>query len=439
MAVRVLIIGSGGREHAIAKACIRSRHNVELYCIGSSQNPGIYSLCKEYRAGSLTACEDIVQTALAWQIDFAIIGPETALEAGVANALESVSISCIGPKRELAKIETSKSYARDLLCSSSVPGIPRFHVFRTIEGVSELLTSMQEGFVIKADGLMSGKGVKVSGDHLPDISSALCYCEELIADNSPFVIEEKLSGVEFSLMSFTDGRTLAHMPVVQDYKRSYSGDRGPNTGGMGSISDANHSLPFLTEDDIMHARLINEASLKVLCGKVGERYIGILYGGFMATKNGVKLIEFNARFGDPESINVLGILETDFIDICQHLIEGTLAQLPVHFERIATVCKYAVPQGYPDHPVQGEKINVSGLPVGADVYFAGVDQRDDSIYETGSRTIAVLGKATTIPEASAIAETTISMISGPIFHREDIGTRELIDSRIATMQEIRGV
>ncbi|MBI2483789.1 phosphoribosylamine--glycine ligase [Candidatus Uhrbacteria bacterium] len=435
--MRVLIIGSGGREHAIAKALDRSRHDVEIYCIGLSHNPGIFALCNEYRVGSLTSPAEIVESAKAWRCDFVLIGPEASLECGVADALESAAIPCIGPKRKLAKIETSKSFARQLLFASSVPGIPRFQVFSDLHGVSDLLADLTDGYVIKADGLMSGKGVKVSGDHLPDTSAALRYCEELIAAGSAFLIEEKLQGVEFSLMSFTDGTTLAHMPAVQDYKRAFVGDSGPNTGGMGSISDADQSLPFLAASDIEHAKAINEASLKILCEYAGEPYTGILYGGFMATRDGVKLIEYNARFGDPESINALAVLQTDFIDICQHIIDGTLSRLPVRFERCATVCTYGVPEGYPYSPLKGGIIDVSLLPAGADVYFAGVDERDGMLYTTGSRTLAVLGKAPTIPQAAAIAERLIAAISGPIFHREDIGSEQLLKKRIETMNSLR--
>jgi len=408
-----------------------------LYCIGTSRNPGIQTVCGDYRVGSLTAAAEITEYAHSKKIDFAIIGPESALEAGVADALETVGIPCIGPKKSLARIETSKSYARDLLSSASLPGIPRYQVFHTMDGAVEMLADLQNGFVIKADGLMSGKGVKVSGDHLPDIPSALRYCEELMAAGSPFVIEEKCVGVEFSLMSFTDGITLAHMPAVQDYKRAFVNDEGPNTGGMGSISDATHSLPFLDGSDIQQARSINEASLRVLCDTVGQRYTGILYGGFMATRNGVKLIEFNARFGDPESINVLGILQTDFIEVCRHIIDGTLAQLPISFERAATVCKYAVPEGYPDNPMRGGSIDISALPKEADVYYAGVDEKDGVLYGTGSRTLAVLGKAPTIAQAADIAEEMISAIRGPFFHRPDIGSPELLGKRIDTMKILR--
>jgi len=144
------------------------------------------------------------------------------------------------------------------------------------------------------------------------------------------------------------------MPAVQDHKRAYEGDKGPNTGGMGTYSDANHGLPFLTDDDIAQAHAINISTAKALKDKFGEGYTGILYGGFMATVNGVKLIEYNARFGDPEAMNVLSLLETDFIDICVGIVEGTLDQVDVRFANKATVCKYAVPEGYPDSPVKGE-------------------------------------------------------------------------------------
>lgn len=437
MAMKVLIIGSGGREHAIAKACARSKHAVELFCIGSSLNPGIRDMCKEFIVDSTTHAEKIADTARQWKIDLAIIGPESSLESGVSDTLELAGVPCIGPKKKLARIETSKCYARDLLSDALLPGLVRYQVFHEMKGVPEFLHSLDGNYVIKADGLMSGKGVKVSGDHLQNVGEAIRYCEQLTALGSSFVIEEKLFGVEFSLMSFTDGYSLAHMPVVQDYKRALDHDQGPNTGGMGSITDFNHTLPFLLDDEVKLARSINEQSLRTLCSHESERYVGILYGGYMATKDGVKLIEFNARFGDPESINVLGCMQTDIIDVLTHCVEGTLSRLEVAFEPVATVCKYAVPNGYPDHPVKGEQIDISVLSPDADMYFAGIDERDGILYETGSRALAVLAKASTITEAGARAEAMIASVAGPVFHRTDIGTSDLLDARIAMMNSIR--
>jgi fusion protein PurCD len=252
-----------------------------------------------------------------------------------------------------------------------------------------------------------------------------------------FVIEEKFIGQEFSLMSFCDGDTLKHMPAVQDHKRAYEGDTGPNTGGMGTYSNANHSLPFLTDEDIDEAHAINMATARALKDKFDEGYKGVLYGGFMATADGVKLIEYNARFGDPEAMNVLPLLNTDFIEICNGIADGTLDQIDVQFQNKATVCKYAVPEGYPDSPVKGQPINLSKINNPGRLFYASVDIRDDQLVEAGSRTVAVVGVADTISEAENIAEKEISAVEGPLFHRNDIGTEQLVNKRIAHMESLR--
>ena len=160
-------------------------------------------------------------------------------------------------------------------------------------------------------------------------------------------------------MSYCDGNSLTHMPAVQDHKRAFEDDTGPNTGGMGTYSDSDHSLPFLDDNHIKAAKNINERTAKALKEKFGEGYKGVLYGGFIATIDGVYLIEYNARFGDPEAMNVLSILETDFVDICQSIIEERLHKIKINFSNQATVCKYAVPEGYPDNPVKNKQLDIS--------------------------------------------------------------------------------
>jgi len=268
-------------------------------------------------------------------------------------------------------------------------------------------------------------------------NDALAYCMELVDKGGEFVIEEKFIGQEFSLMSFCDGETLKHMPAVQDHKRAYEGDTGPNTGGMGTYSDADHSLPFLKDSDIQEAYTINIATAMALKDKFGEGYKGVLYGGFIATDSGVKLIEYNARFGDPEAMNVLPLLKSDFVDICMHIADGTLKNTDVQFQNKATVCKYAVPEGYPDNPVKGEPINVSSVKNSDGLFYASVDIKNGLLVEAGSRTVAVVGIADSIVEAEAIAEKEVSSVSGPLFHRSDIGTETVIQDRIDHMNSLR--
>jgi phosphoribosylamine--glycine ligase len=304
-------------------------------------------------------------------------------------------------------------------------------------GVKEFLSVLKDDYVVKYDGLAGGKGVKVSGDHLRSHEEALNYCHKLVNSGGKFVVEKKLVGEEFSLMSFCDGDTLKHMPIVQDHKRAYEGDTGPNTGGMGTYSDADHSLPFLTDEDIVQAQEINNATVKALKNKFADGYKGILYGGFMATATGVKLIEYNARLGDPEAMNVLSLLQSDFLTICQGIVNGTLDRVDVRFSNLATVCKYAVPNGYPDKPVKGEPIDLSNVKNQEGLFYASVDIKNGQLIEAGSRTAAVVGIANTISDAEKIAEKEISSLEGPLFHRNDIGTDQLIQKRVHHMESIR--
>ena len=306
-----------------------------------------------------------------------------------------------------------------------------------MEGASDYLDWLGKNYVIKYDGLAGGKGVRVSGEHLHSRSDALSYCDELIRSGGTFIIEEKFIGQEFSLMSFCDGKTLRHMPAVQDHKRAFDGDKGPNTGGMGTYSDSNHSLPFLMESDILEAHKINEQALRALQNEFSEEYKGILYGGFMATENGIKLIEYNARFGDPEAMNVLSLLESDLIDICMGIVNGSLNKCLVKFKNLATVCKYAVPNGYPTNPIKNKPINVSNVNRQEGFFYASVDLKKNDIIESGSRTVAFVGMGKTIAEAELIAEKGISSVGGPLFHRKDIGTQGLIDKKISHMQSLR--
>jgi phosphoribosylamine--glycine ligase len=225
---------------------------------------------------------------------------------------------------------------------------------------------------------------------------------------------------------------------VQDHKRAYDGDKGPNTGGMGSYTDADHSLPFLTPTDIAAACEINELVVQALAKQCGAPYQGILYGGFMATANGVKLIEYNARFGDPECLNLLVLLETDFVAICRAIVAGTLADVRVTFAAQASVCKYVVPEGYPESPRIGEVVEIPAeVPASVSLYLGAVDLKDGSLVATGSRTVGVVALARTIAEAEAKCEQVAAQIPGCFFHRSDIGTAPALARRVAHMQSVR--
>ena len=428
-----LVVGSGAREHAICRALHCSPQEKKIFCLATNFNPGIADLCDDVTKGDINDSDSVISYVEKNGVGLAIIGPENPLACGVADALWETGVKVVGPKKDLAQIETSKAFARDLLKEYNIPACPEYKTFSSMEGVTDYLNELGENYVVKYDGLAGGKGVKVSGEHLYSYKEAVEYCRELVEKGGQFVIEEKLTGQEFSLMSFCDGETLKHMPVVQDHKRAYEGDTGPNTGGMGTYSDANHSLPFLRDADIEQAQAINLAMVTALKDKCGEGYKGILYGGFMATATGLKLIEYNARFGDPEAMNVLPLLESDFVALCRAIADGNLHDVDVKFRNQATVCKYAVPEGYPDNPVKGEPIDVSGIENREGLFYASVDMKNDQLVEAGSRTVAVVGIADSITAAEQLAEGEISRVTGPLFHRTDIGTEALVQKRIDHM------
>jgi phosphoribosylamine--glycine ligase len=379
------------------------------------------------------AREQILRTAREQRPDFVIVGPEEPLADGIVDALEAMGIPCVGPTRNLARLESSKAFTRDLLSRHNIPGNPRYRVFDSSRGLAEHLQGLN-GYVVKPDGLTGGKGVKLSGAHLHSVNEAVAYCEELLRRGpAQVVIEEKLDGEEFSLQSFCDGTHVVDMVAVQDHKRAGEGDTGPNTGGMGSYSCEDHSLPFLRPTHLQQASDINAAVAAALWKETGEKYKGILYGGFMVTRDGLRLLEYNARFGDPETMNVLSLLETDLVDICEAIIEERLHKLPIRFRRQATVCKYVVPEGYPDNPVKGAIIDLSGIPADSPnfrFYKAAVEERNGHWHMTGSRAVACVGIGSTLAEAEKVAEQAASAVKGPVFHRRDIGTRELIQKRI---------
>lgn len=467
---KVLLIGNGAREHVMAESLKKSKLGVELFVVGSAKNPGIFKLASEYLIADVCDKDAIREFALKVRPDFVVIGPEAPIAGGITDLLLELGIHSASPLQTVGRLESSKSFTRDLLEKYHITGNPKFKVFYNEEGLEDFFNELGEDFVVKADGLKGGKGVKVSGDHLNGIEEGLSYAQECLKDGGRVVVEEKLIGQEFSLMSFCDGRHTASMPLVQDHKRAYDGDRGPNTGGMGSYSDVNHSLPFLKESDVKEAETMTKNVAKALFEETGIYFKGVMYGGFIVTKNGVRLIEYNARFGDPEAMNVLPIMKTDFVDICEGIIKGNLNELSVEFEKKATVCKYVVPNGYPDNPVKGERIEIDGESeivmetgkIGAEVnansglfdvnvsgsttnegfvtlktYFASVDQRDDGLYLAGSRAVAMVGIADSLEEAEKIAQKGVESVKGPVFFRRDIGTKELIDKRVEIMNHLR--
>lgn len=433
--MKILLIGNGAREHVLAEAL--QGNDIQLYSYMKAKNPGILSFSKGCEIGSYKDLDKIGNFAKRIRPDFAFIGPEEPLSHGVVDLLNSRGINAIGPSKNLARLETSKSFARNILKKYKISGNPNFGIFdkSNIGDANKFIDELKE-CVIKPDGLTGGKGVKVQGDHFQTKKEALDYCNEVLKTHPSVIIEEKLEGEEFSLQCLTDGKTVVATPPVQDHKRAFVDDKGPNTGGMGSYSCENHLLPFLAKKNVEDGLIMTQKVAEALHKETREFYKGVMYAGLIATRDGVKLIEYNARFGDPEAMNVLPLMETNFVDVCNAIINQELDKIKIKLRKKATVCKYLVPKGYPKKPALNEKIELGKIPNGARIYYAAVEQKDDGVYTTSSRAIGCLGVADELDKAEKIAEEAAKSVKGKLFHREDIGTRSLIEKRIRHMKEI---
>ena len=428
--MKVLVVGSGGREHAIVSALSKS---AEVYAVLSKKNPGITALVKQYLIHDETDAAAVVAFAKECGVAYAVIGPEAPLQAGVSDALWNAGIPVVGPKQAAARIETDKGFCRDLMKKYQIPGSPAYKICKTPEDAVAYITAYPGDLAIKPTGLTGGKGVKVMGEQV-DRAGACAYAATL--KNQDIILEERLLGEEFTLMAFVDGKTLVPMPLVQDHKRAFEGDQGPNTGGMGSYSLENHGFPFVSEKDVAEAFSIMQKTVAALAAE-GCVYQGILYGQFMDTRDGPKVIEYNARFGDPEAMNVLTLLTADFAVICDHICSGTLSPADVTFAPKASVCKYMVPEGYPEAPVSGQPFSYEEIP-GVTVYYANAVRDDDGVLKTlTSRTIAFVGVGKDLDEAEKLAEAACRTVKGRVRYRKDIGTAALFAKRIAHMAELK--
>ncbi|MHB8605106.1 MAG: phosphoribosylamine--glycine ligase [Thermoplasmatota archaeon] len=438
MSEKVLLVGGGAREHAIAEALAKS--GARVFAALKNRNPGILRLAAEHALVGETDAAKIAELAAKWGVTFAVLGMDAAIEAGVGDALAKVGVKVASPTRAAGEIEWNKRFARDLFEKHAVPGRIRYKVFDAVAGVGEFIDACGGAVAVKPLGLTGGKGVKVTGDQLPTRDAALAYAREVLA-NGPVLVEEKVEGEEFSLQLFCDGKRAAPMPPVQDHKRAFEGDLGPNTGGMGSYSDADASLPFLPRADLEESQRIAQKMLDALAAE-GRPYCGTMYAQFMLTRDGPRIIEVNARFGDPEAMNVLALLDSSYLAIVAAQAEGTLAPSHVRFARDATVCKYVVPAGYGTKPAANEPLAVDERAIeraGAKAYYAAVNENGGKLTTTTSRAVGVVARGSSLDDAEAKCEAALKFVTGPhLFVRHDIGTRQLVARRVEHMGELRG-
>ncbi len=446
MASRFLLVGSGAREHAIAAALCK-REDVQLFAFMSARNPGIEALCKksggEAVVGDIHNPAQVGDWAKAKKIELAFPSPDAVLAAGVCDELAKFHIPLAAPLRAAARIEWDKSFLRQIMDKGRVPGCPKNGFFRSTDELNGFIDSLGGQVAVKPVGLTGGKGVAVVGFQLKDGEAAKAYAREVLAQRiggDGVVIEEKLIGEEFTLQAFCDGRKLLPMPAVQDHKRANVGDNGPNTGGMGSYTSEGFLLPFMTQQDYDDALNILQKITRILELESNIRFSGIMYGQFMATANGVFLIEINARFGDPEAMNVLARLKTPLADVFEAIAQRRLGKMELEWESKATVVKYLVPEGYPGKAVPASKLTIDEKKLKAskaELFFASVDQREDGLHTASSRAIASLGVGKSIDEAEKHAEAGCAAVSGPVWHRADIGTAALIGKKAEHIKQLR--
>lgn len=424
---KVLLVGSGGREDAVARQLVKS--GAAVYSAIKNRNPSIMSLSEEYLVCDETDFNSILDFALEKGVDLAFVGPDPVLETPLVENLRSSGIPVASPDRKAAMIETSKEFMRSLMTRYNIPGNIPSWVFTSARDLSSFLIKSGKQYAIKPIGLTGGKGVRVMGDQIGTIEEAIRYGTEIIGRDGKVLLEERSVGEEFSLQIFTDGTHVAPMPIVQDFKRAYENDTGPNTGGMGSISGPD-GLPFIRKSTVEKALDILVKIVNALRND-GRPFTGILYGQFMETVNGPVVIEINSRFADPESMNVLSLMKTDICDIFFGIADQKLNR-DAEFEKKATVLKYVVPRGYGTKP-EGGMLTVERklLPDNLRLYYAAVSGTLERVEMSTSRSLAMVGIADTIPEASDVVEDNLHIIKGNYFVRHDIGSRDMIEKKMS--------
>ncbi len=419
--MNVLIIGSGGREHAIAWKIRQSPKLKNLYVLPG--NPGTAVLAENISEISVDDHEAIVEFCKRKAIDLVIVGPEAPLADGLGDALSAGRIHCFGPKQAAAQIEASKVFAKDFMARHQIP-TARYATFRQFEEAIQYLDSIAHPIVIKASGLAAGKGVLLP-ETMEEAKATLnsILVKKTFGDaGKEVVIEERLVGQEVSLMAFTDGTTVVPMLPAQDHKRLLDGDEGPNTGGMGAYAPA----PIFTSE------LMNEAMELVLKPAVrglkreGTPFVGVIYAGLMLTANGIRVLEFNCRFGDPETQVVLPLLETDLLEIAEACVMGNLEDVDIRWKNGSAVCVVLASKGYPEKVERGKSVIFETLPEDTVCFHAGTKMQDKSLITSGGRVFGLTAWAINIEQALRNVYSNVHKISFEGMHyRKDIAHRAL--------------
>lgn len=419
--MRVLVIGNGGREHAIIWKLAQSNKVTKIYC--APGNAGTSRIATNIPL-QVTEIEELAQFAQREAIDLTVVGPEVPLLAGIVDQFEALGLRIFGPKKAAAQMEGSKKFAKDLMQKYQIP-TAKYAVFQNSTEAIAYVKEQGAPIVIKADGLAAGKGVVVA-QTIEEAAAAIIEAMDKKVFGSAgdqIVIEEFLEGQEVSLMAFVDGTTILPMVVAQDHKAAFDGDKGPNTGGMGAYSPV-PQIPDAIVDEAVDTIL--EPVVKAF-QQEGIEYKGVLYAGLMITEKGPKVIEFNARFGDPETQVVLPRLETDLLDVLMAVVEERLAELTVQWSDQATVCVVMTAPGYPGEYAIGEEIqHISPTTITTTVFHAGTKEVDGKVVTAGGRVLGVTAIADNLEESRLHAYYMASIIDFPGAHyRKDIGLKAI--------------
>lgn len=419
---RILVVGSGGREHAIILKLAQSKYAPELFACPGNAGIARHAKCLPISA---TDVQGVVNAALENEIDIVFVAPDDPLMLGMVNALEDAGIRAFGPRSEAAIIEGSKVFAKDLMKKYSIP-TAAYEVFSNYDDAYAYIMKQNKfPCVIKANGLALGKGVIIAKDAKEAEEGLRSIMQDKVfgASGDEVVIEEFLQGPEVSVLAFTDGKTIVPMVSAQDHKRAFDNDEGKNTGGMGTFSP---SLVYTKELEKLCYDTIFVPTMNAMNAE-GRTFCGVIYFGLMICKDGPKVIEYNARFGDPETQVVLPRLKTDFIDIIDATIDARLDKINIEWDDNTALCVIAASGGYPDSYKKGYKI--TGIDeaekMGATVFCAGVAKEADDLVTNGGRVlgVGVLGKDMESARASAY-EIIKHIEFKDMFYRKDIGIKK---------------